>query len=157
MDTNTSPQSRSFFRSRAFTLLLAILIELIIVLVVFRAGMSVGFYKASSSLRWGENYQRVFGGPRLGRPGPGWRGDDNFINAHGVAGQVISNDDGTIVIRSRDNIERTITTSSTTIIRQGSTDTIRPADLKANDQIVVLGESDEVGQIKAKFIRIFAN
>lgn len=123
----------------------------IIVLVIFQAGIFVGYKKASFSYRWGDNYSRNFGG-RMNRPFMGMiRGE--FSNAHGTIGKIIKIDLPTFVIESNDNIEKIIVLKNDTIIKKFR-ETIKPEDLKDNDSVVIIGSPDSEGKIEAKLIRL---
>lgn len=116
-----------------------IIVGIIIVLVAFGAGTFVGMRRANFSMRWAENYQRNFGEPRF--------------NAHGISGQIIKIEGSTLVINGRDNVEKIIlTTASTTI--NGFRINLKTADLKAGDNIIVIGNPNDTGQIEARFIRL---
>ena len=114
-------------------------------------GIFVGFKKAGHSYRWGENYERNFGGP------PGFfKGDflgNGFMGAHGVSGQIIKIDSSTLVIKGKDNMEKVVLIKDDTVIER-LRETIKLNDLKVDDNIVVIGQPNEAGQIEAKFIRI---
>ncbi len=131
------------------------LLIFIVLALIFSIGVWVGGAKARFSYRWAESYHQNFGGPREGFFGD-WRklpppGD--FIEAHGVFGQIIKIDGLTLIIKGRDNVERIVSTNdSATINRSGAT--VKIGDLKVNDYIVVIGEPNDAGQIEAKFIRL---
>ncbi len=132
---------------------LGIIIELILLLLVYNLGVRVGYSKASFSFNWGANYHRVFGGPRGGwlqppPPGPG------FMDAHGTVGKVVKIDGSTIVMQGQDNVEKTVVTSTSTLIRMNEK-TLKASDLLPDERIVVLGSPNSQGQIEAKFIRAF--
>jgi hypothetical protein len=118
---------------------------IIILFIVFGAGVFVGTKKADFSFRWAENYQRNFGGPRF--------------NGHGVFGQIIKIDTSTstptssLVINGRDNVEKIVLIKENTIIN-GFRNNIKPDDLKVDDYIVVIGDPNDAGQIEAKLIRL---
>lgn len=140
-----------FFRSKIFKIILLTIGLLIIILLIFQAGMLVGFKKAGFSYRWGENYHRNFAGPRGGF----LRGfaDKDFIEAHGVFGSIIKIDGSTLVIKGERDIEKIILLKDDTVIKYFQ-DTIKPGDLKVDDHIVVIGSPNEAGQIEAKLIRV---
>ena len=129
---------------------------LILFLLVFKAGVFVGYKKASFSYKWGENYHRNFAGPREGFFGDLKRGfgDKDFIDAHGIFGTIIKIDGNIILIKGKDNVETAVLVSDTTVIRRGR-ETIKPADLKTDDRIVIIGSPNDQGQIEAKLIRLF--
>lgn len=121
---------------------------IIIVLVVFSAGVSVGFHKASFGRAWGDNYERNFGM----RPIPPF-GQDNFPNAHGSIGKIIKIELPTIIVQDQDKTEKVVLIKDDTKI-QKMRDTITVADLEIDDFIVVIGSPNDQGQIEAKFIRV---
>ncbi len=124
------------------------------IILIFGAGVFVGGMKARFSYRWAENYQKNFAGPRGGfmngfpaRPG------NDFIESHGVFGQIIKiNSD--LVINGQNNVERIVIISSSTTI-QKARQTITKDDLKVGDNVTVIGSPDDQGQIEAKLIRVF--
>lgn len=140
-----------FFRSKIFKSVLLVIGAFIILLLVFQAGMFVGFKKASFSYKWGENYQRNFAGPRGGFFRD-FKGGD-FIESHGVVGQIIKIDGSSVVIKGKDNVEKIVVIKDNTVINRAR-DTVKPSDLKVDDFIVVIGDPNNTGQIEAKLIRL---
>ncbi len=130
------------------------LVSIIIIILIFGAGIFIGETKARFSYRWAENYQRNFAGPRggfLGRFPASPDGD--FIESHGVFGQIIKiNSD--LVIKGQNNIERIVLISTSTVI-QKARQTITKDDLKVDDNVTVIGSPNDQGQIEAKLIRVF--
>jgi len=124
---------------------------------IFRAGMFVGSRRAQFSYRWAENYHQNFGGPRGGFMGD-WRkvplAPDNFIESHGIFGEIIKINDADIVVKGKNNTEMVVAVSKDTAIKNG-TETIKKEALKIGDRVVVIGSPAENGQIAAKLIRIF--
>ncbi len=118
----------------------------IVILIIFSAGMSVGFHKATFGHAWGENYERNFGVQ------PGFNGN-NFPNAHGAVGKIIKIELPTIIVQDKDNTEKVILIKDDTKIEK-IRNAITSSDLKINDFIIVIGTPDDQGQIEAKFIRI---
>jgi hypothetical protein len=150
MDFNKYLQSKTFKRA------LVAIGALIVLLFVFKTGEFVGYRKANFSYRWGENYHRNFAGPRSGfleNFGRGF-GDKDFINAHGTFGSIIKIDGSTLVVKGRDDVEKTILISDKTTITSRR-ETIKPSDLKVDDRVVIIGSPNEQGQIEAKLIRVF--
>lgn len=148
---------KEFFQSKIFRIVVWVMVGLVVCLLVFAAGVSVGFRKANFSYKWGENYHRNFGGPRGGFLKE-FRGGD-FIEGHGTAGQIIKIDNLTststpsLVIRGTQEAEKLILIKSDTVINRLK-ETIKPGDLKVDDYVVVIGKPNEAGQIEAKLIRI---
>ncbi|MDD5626122.1 MAG: hypothetical protein PHG83_03080 [Patescibacteria group bacterium] len=152
---NDSPQISNgvnkFFQSKSFQIITWSIAAIILFLLIFNLGMIVGFRKANFSYKWGENYHQNFAGPRGGF----FRdfGGRDFIEPHGVFGQIIKIEGSTLIIKSPDNVEKTVIVKDDTVIERFR-ETIKLADLKIDDQIVVIGEPNTSGQIEAKFIRI---
>ena len=123
----------------------------VIALVIFQAGVFVGYHKAAFSYRWGDNYYRTFGEPqkRFGKDFP--RG--GFSDAHGATGEIIKIDLPTLVVQGQDNIEKIVVIKNDTAIRR-SRDTAQQMDLKIDDFVVVIGSPNDQGQIEAKLIRL---
>lgn len=120
-------------------------------ILVFQAGVFVGYRKAAFSYRWGENYYRIFGerkrGPLMGAAG------ENFPNAHGAIGKIIKIDLPTFIIEGSDKIEKIVLIKNDTNIRRFR-ETIKPIDLKVDDLAVVIGSPNSQAQIEAKLIRL---
>jgi hypothetical protein len=121
----------------------------IVALLIFSAGMTVGFNKASFGRAWGENYERNFGmapnHPILGR--------DNFPNANGAIGKIIKIELPTIIVQDKDNTEKVILLKGDTKIQEGR-ESVTASDLKVNDFVVVIGTPNDQGQVEAKLIRV---
>ena len=149
MDTN------KFCQSKLFKRILVGVGLLVIILVSFGAGVSVGYNKVRFSYAWGENYDRNFGGPPrgiFGFPANQFPPNPGFINPHGTFGTVLYVTSSGLAINGEDKIEKTILFSSSTIIRGGRSD-MQATDLEVGDPVVVIGSPDGQGQIKASFIR----
>lgn len=129
----------NFLKQKSFKIIVFAVGAVILLLLVFKAGVFVGYKKASFSYRWGENYHRNFG---------------DFINAHGTSGSIIKIDGSTLIVKSGDNVEKTILISEKTTITSRR-ETIKAGDFKVDDRVVVIGSPNEQGQIEAKFIRLF--
>lgn len=149
-------------KSKTFKVIAITIGAIILLLVVFAAGIFVGLKKARFSYSWGENYERNFVGPRMGGPMGGPMGvfqdmeGRGFRNGHGTSGTIISVTDNNIVIKDRNNNENTVTVTDKTIIKNGSNE-IKISDLKPDQGIVVLGTPGNNGVINADLIRVFDN
>lgn len=122
--------------------------SLVLVLLVFQAGISVGYHKARFSYDSGNRMYRVIQGNE--RPG------EPFFNAetaHGATGRVVSVNLPEFLIASPDNVEKTIRVSSSTIVRKFRTQGVT-GDIHVDDYALVLGDPDMSGRIQAKFIRV---
>ena len=138
-------------QSKIFAGIIIVVIALIILLLGFKLGTVVGIRKADFSCRWSDNYHQNFGGPQKGFLQG--LGDRDFIEANGTFGQIIKIDGSTLVIKGRQNIEKIVLVSGTTVLRnfQG---TIKIGDLKVDDLVIIIGEPNVSGQIEAKLIRV---
>jgi hypothetical protein len=124
---------------------------LVVALIIFQAGMFVGFKKAGFSFRTGEQYFRQMGG----RPDDQFMGMNigDFTNSHGAIGKILTIKLPAIIVSDRDNVEKTIIVSTSTDIRQMK-NKITAQDLKINDFITVIGEPNANAEIDAKLIRV---
>lgn len=119
------------------------------VLIVFKAGMVVGYHQARFGGKLGDNYYRAFGEERMlvrGIPG-------DLPNAHGVIGRVVSVSLPTFVVADRDGVEKTVIVTDGTVMRRGR-DEITGAEIKADEMVVVFGAPNDAAEIEARLIRI---
>jgi hypothetical protein len=122
---------------------------ILVALVIFYAGVNVGFHKASFGRAWGDNYERNFGfGPDHPMFGP-----DNFPNANGAIGKIIKIELPTIIVQDKDNTEKVVLITNDTRIEKAMTG-IDSIELSINDFVVVIGSPNNQGQVEAKFIRV---
>src|SRR3989338_9546749 len=128
------------------------LLGLIILLLVFKAGMAVGFKKANFSIQWGQHYNQNFAGPRdnflLRTFGP-----DKYTEANGAFGKILQINKDDLIMTGAGNVEKIILLNDHSIIRAQKRE-IELTELRIGDNIVVIGEPNENGQIEAKLIRI---
>ena len=139
-------------KSKKLKVALTTLAAIIALLFIFQAGEALGERKARFSYRWGENYHRIFGGPR-----GGFFKDFNsrdFLNSHGVFGVILTIDGAAMVVKSNADIEQSVLISPATTIRRGRTAATR-ADLVPDTRVIVIGSPNAQGQVEAKFIRVF--
>ncbi|HRY76839.1 MAG TPA: hypothetical protein P5524_01605 [Candidatus Paceibacterota bacterium] len=138
-------------QSKTFAGIMIAIIALAILLLGFKLGTVVGARKADFSCRWSDNYHQNFGGPQKGFMQG--LGDRDFIEANGTFGQVIKIDGSTLVVKGRNDVEKIVLVSDTTVIKSFQ-DTIKAADLKVDSLVVIIGEPNAAGQIEAKLIRV---
>ena len=138
-----------FFESKVLVGILYGIGIMIVLILIFFLGVSVGFHKASFGRAWGDNYEKNFGMmpnlPAFGR--------DNFPNAHGAVGKIIKTELPTIIVQDKDNTEKVILIRDDTKIQKKKT-SITANNLALDDFVVVVGSPNDKGQIEAKFIRI---
>lgn len=146
------------FQSKLFKGVILGIAALTAILLVLKAGMIIGAKKADFSHKWSDNYHQNFAGPKNGFL-TGF-GDRDFMESNGVFGQIIkmgiattSAQENTIVVRGRGDMEKIILIKDNTVIKLFQKD-IKPAGLKVDDYIVVIGEPNDSGQIEAKLIRV---
>lgn len=142
---------KNLLQSKKSTYLFYVIGGLIVALVIFQAGVFVGFKKASFSNRWGESYRETFGG-RHRRMGISDFYDD-YSNSHGAVGKIIKLELPKLIIIGKDNVEKIILTKDDTTIRLFRNE-VKTTDLKLNDYIVVIGSPNNIGEIEAKLIRL---
>lgn len=140
--------------SKAFKTLIVVLAELILLLGAFALGINVGSHKAGFTYSWEKNYSNNFPAPTGGNfmviTPPN---SEQMLNAHGLDGTILSLSNGSLIIKDEDNTEKTILLDSQTSIRENF-QTISPSGLKTGEEIVVLGDPNNNGQVQAKFIRV---
>jgi len=139
------------FQSKVFQGIIIALAILVIVLVIFKAGMFVGEKKADFACRWNDNYHRNFAGPKDGFMRG--LGDRDFMEANGTFGQILKIENNTIVMKGRNDVEKLILVTEKTTIKNLD-QTVKISELKTDDSIVVIGEANAQGQIEAKLIRL---
>jgi RNase P/RNase MRP subunit p29 len=120
------------------------------VLLIFSFGVFVGEQKARFSYRWGENYHRFFGGPPIGLGRP-----KGFFGGHGTVGTVVKKEKNQLIIRGPDNAEKVVLVTKNTYILKWR-QKLALKEIKVGDRLVVLGQPNKRGQIKAGLIRVFA-
>jgi hypothetical protein len=138
---------KKVFESRASFIILCAIGVVIIALLIFSAGVTVGFHKASFGQAWEENYEHNFG---MRSTNPLF---DNFPNASGAIGKIIKIALPTIIVQDKDNTEKVVLINDDTKI-QKIKELVTLNDLTIDDFIVVIGNPNSQGQIEAKFIRI---
>jgi hypothetical protein len=146
-----------FLQSEKYSRLIKTLGILLAVLVIFSAGLFVGYHKAEFSYRWSDNYYRDFGGPLspFAPFGPAGISDDadNIPTPHGAFGTIIGVNLPTFAVKGPDEAEKVVVIGPHTIIRSmrnlGTT-----TDIHTGQSVIIIGEPDSQGQINASFVRI---
>ena len=145
---------KTFLSSQAFKKILLVIGGIAVVFLIFGFGVMIGYHSALFSSSWGQNYYRNFygNGPQNGPMG-GFVARAPF-NDHGVTGSVIDVSSSSVSIRDDDNNERSIVISSDTIIKKMD-NTIYISMIAIGDKIAAIGEPNENGQVRARFVRVF--
>jgi Domain of unknown function (DUF5666) len=123
-------------------------LSVMLALVIFQAGIEVGYKKASFSRSLGNNFSRVFEGPKAASaPYEGIPG------GHGATGAIASVSSSTMVIIGPDKVEKIVIMDGSTEIRKFR-DTIASKDLRVGDMVIALGTPDGDGKIVARLVRV---
>lgn len=156
------PEEKPKYKNKNLKIAAIVVGGILVILVIFAAGVGVGLRKARFSYDFGRNYERNFIGFREGMMGrPGFMGGmmrefsgRDFRNANGLAGTIISITNNNLIVKDQDNKENTVAVTDKTLIKLGR-DNAQLSDLKQNDQVVVIGKPGDNGVINADLIRVF--
>ncbi len=143
-------EQKNFLQSKTFTRILYGVGFLAIALLIFQAGVEVGYHKAAFSYRFGEYYYQTFGGNPGGVSG---LFHDDIPPSEGVIGKILRISLPSVVIEGQDAVERVVTIDDDTAIRH-LRDAISPASLTVGDYVVVVGLPENNGQMAARLIRV---
>ncbi len=141
---------KKIIKSEHFKIAYRIILCLIAAMLIFQAGMFVGFHKAYYSNVVGGEYFRAFRGGSI--YGGMMSGRDDFINSHGAIGKIAQVNFPTLVVEDKEGIEKTIKVSSSTEIRDMAGEKMTD-DLKVGEFVTVFGRADD-SIISARLIRI---
>ncbi len=146
---------KEFTASKSFQGILIGIGISIVGLLIFQAGVMVGQHKVQFGDRLGSHFERNFvdlerGG--FGSPKGLGFGEQLPPGGHGAVGEVISVTLPTFVIAGPDNLEKTVTVTDNTLIREFR-DELSTDGIETGKFVVVLGEPNDDGVIKAKLIR----
>lgn len=146
----------NFLQSKGFKIAACCIGGFAVLLLVFGLGVFVGERKANFSFRWAEQYHRNFAGPAGGffqefaRPG------EEFLESNGIIGEVMQINDQQIVVKGKNDTERMVNINDKTTIKYQNRN-MAIADLKAGDNVVIIGSPNEDGQLEAILIRVMPN
>lgn len=140
---------QAFLASHTFVKILTAIGCLIILIVVFEAGVATGYHKASFAYHWEENYEHNFGRPES----PFMMGARAMPNPHGGAGMIASVTLPTFVIVGGSEDEKVVRIASTTVIRNGAA-AVDATQLSPGMTATVIGTPNDEGEIQAELIRI---
>jgi hypothetical protein len=130
---------------------ICVLGAIFVALIIFQAGMFVGFKKAGFAFKTGEQYFRQM----RGMPNDNMMGmnRNDFPNTHGAVGKIISIKLPSMIVLDKNNIEKTVLISSSTDIKKFK-DTIKSTELNVNDFVTIIGDPNDNAEINAVLIRI---
>ncbi|MDB4984460.1 MAG: hypothetical protein JWM20_639 [Patescibacteria group bacterium] len=148
MNTNPLKEKISHVvQSNGFRRFIIGILGLILVAIIFQAGVTVGFRKASFGKNFDNHYEENFGPMHQGIGGP------RIPNPNGAAGKIISANGSLISVLEKNNSEKSVAITDETQIRfmhqEGTASELVPGTF-----IVAIGDPNAQGQIVAKFIRI---
>ncbi len=129
---------------------LAVIVCIIVIVLAFKVGVLAGYRKAAFSYQFADNYYKGF------RAKPSMINridDDDLPSSYGASGRIIKVDLPRIIIADRDNIEKTILITSSTIIKQYKGDA-STTDIHTDDLATVIGAPNSRLEIEAKLIRL---
>ena len=136
--------------------MLVTLCSILVVLVSFGTGIVVGYRRALFATNWNQNYYHNF----MGTPGPGvmvmgvGSGMPPPFNPHGVVGVVIDVGSSSLFIKDVDGEEQSVFVASATPIREMDNN-IPLSAIEAGNQVVIIGQPSDTGQVDARFVRVF--
>lgn len=141
---------KTFAKKNGFILAVGSLAALTLLLLVFRAGVSLGSRKALFACQWSENYHRNFGGPP---PGGLMFDIDPGMPSHGIFGRVIGSATDTLLIKQNDGLETSVVVTDDTVIEM-QRQRVPISEVHLYETVVVIGEPNAKGQVVASFVRI---
>ena len=140
---------------------IAVVVALLLAGGSFAAGMTVGKGSANEATASASPSGTAGRGALTGRVGQGGAGGSGAFGGQAMAGRIISVNDGSITIEVRQGgaqgASPTVTSqivlvgSSTRIVKTVESD-IKLTDLKANDQVTIVGTTDASGNLSATAI-----
>ena len=126
-------------------------------LLVFGAGMQVGYHQARFEHNFGDNYDRMFVGPhhndQFMTGGLPFIGHHDTVNDHGAVGEVVRMSGSQFVVAGIDKVEKTITMDTHTMVRQYR-DATSSSAIHVGSFVVVIGTPTNTGEIAADVIRL---
>ncbi|MFZ2049060.1 MAG: hypothetical protein WAV25_02070 [Minisyncoccia bacterium] len=140
---------QKFIESKNGRHLIGGFVILILVVIIFRMGIEIGFREARFSSRLGDNYSGnlYFDGGMMGMMRSG------LVDGHGASGKVLRITPPTMVVATGNNLEKIIRFTDDTLIRKYR-DSISSSDIQLDDYVVVIGYPNDDGEIVAKLVRV---
>lgn len=146
---------KTFFQTNSVSKIIGGLGILLVVLIIFQAGVFVGYHKGTFSSNWNNNYMMRGANDPRSFFAPFMHNGDN-INPHGAVGEIVSTNFPLVMIKGPNRAEEVIIIGSNTTIRNFR-QTASTSDLIVGKQVVVIGEPNDKGQIQAELVRIMPN
>lgn len=142
---------KKFHESQRIRIIVIGILIFIFVIMIFEAGVFIGYRKAAFSFQMGNNYYHAFG-QKNNQFVEGLYGRD-LPGGNGAVGKIVRISLPTIVVASPDGVEKDVIVGTSTVFRRFR-DTVSISDLKVDDFIVVIGSPNSLGRVEAKFIRV---
>ena len=143
---------KNILDTKTYGKIILALFIILVALIIFSAGIFIGYYKATFSHDLDDTYRQGFNSPNS--PFAPFMHDSDNVNSHGIVGQIVgTNLPVSIMIKGDNNAEQIITLVPKTTIRIFHT-LATTSDIRVGDQAIVIGEPNGQGEIQASFIRI---
>lgn len=111
---------------------------------------SVGFY---GGMKYQQGKAVPFGGLYMNRQGASRaNGTNNRLGLRPVAGEIISSDDKSIVVKQQDNTSRIILINNKTVINKA--ETVNRSELKVGEKVSVFGSENSDGSVTAQNVQL---
>ncbi len=123
-----------------------------IIFVVFALGVYVGYRKAVFVSGRGNRYDQYFSGGPIPGSAPGFMSGMPG-STHGIVGVVVDVSSSSILVRSPDNDEESVSILQDTVVRMMA-QTVGAGSIAVGDAVAAIGQPTADGQIAARFIRI---
>jgi hypothetical protein len=147
---------KNLYKSKKVRYAVGSIVVLGLFLLVFQAGVFLGYHRAIFSGNLGNNYARTFEGlegEATSTDSWGHMFRRDVPGGHGAVGQIVKVNLPTIVLATSNNVEEIIRLSGDTVIRHFM-DSATSTDLKLGDTVVVIGAPNSQGEIDARLVRI---
>lgn len=144
---------KTIFASKMFQGFVVGVLIFTVLLLVFQAGVFIGYRKASFSYRFGERYYKNAPGMQMHMRSFDEPIHGGFLNANGAVGKIASINLPTFVVIGPDSKEKIVLIKEDTKIRSFEED-INASELKVDDYVAVIGSPNDNAEVEAKLIRI---
>ena len=142
---------KNYLQTNTVSKMILALAIILVILLIFQAGVAVGYRRGAFSSNWSSAYGRGLDDPRsIFAP---FVHDSDDINPHGAVGDIVSVRLPGMMIKGPNSAEQVVTISPTTTVRFIHS-VASTSDLTPGSQVIVIGEPQGNGSIDATFIRI---
>ncbi len=142
---------KEYFKLNWFNKLVITIAILIVMMLIFQAGVTVGYHKARFSNSWNKTIASDMDDQHsIFYP---FMPDKDDRNPHGAIGEIVSIKIPSLMVKGPNNFEEIVIIGPETAIRSLHTQA-STSDLVIGSHIIAIGSPDEQGAIHAAFIRI---